>query len=420
MQSSANASINTTEKTSALSHIPADRGGTLNRTHSSDSAGSAGIFVSRLGKKRMPMSTGRSIPMPSLYFRKSSVPVHEPPTLLRRTGDESAQFSHDHHEEKQQQQQQQQQRQQPEQPQQQQRQQKQHQQHQHQQPKEHRKQPPQQQQPPQEDIMSAVPLQFPERPTASTWFCRFCSYANVDLDNSGCAVCGMESTIESTTTATTGTMATAKEVPYSRQDSSSPSPTALPTSPAMDTNAVRSVSPSSNDSTGKSAYYPAAATTHHPEPVETVPTVVPVNPFDETSLMPPPTTLNRYVTPTITTTPSHGGAQHQEQGGPPGSVSANGMSTVGNSNAGSISNLPTPRASNVSAPSEKESSSAAAAPGRSFWRRRWGGSGPSPDLGETIPVVPIRRKTPEPLSPLTQDSELQQQQQQQKRERILI
>jgi hypothetical protein len=378
VQSFSNGSSNTTNtKTYASSHIP-ERSGTLNRSNSSDSTGSAGIFVSRVGQKRMPMSTGRSIPLPSLYFRKSSIPVHEPPTLLRRTGDESAQFSQDHHVKNQQPQQQQlplqQQQQQQLQPQQQ------------QQPQEHQKQP--QPPPPQEDIMSAPPLQFPERPIASTWFCRFCSYANVDLENCVCAVCGMDATTNSSTTptATSRTMATAQEVPYIHQDTSSPSPTTLPITPAMDIIAVRSVSPSS-------------ATTHHPGPVETVTTIVPVNPFDEVSLMPPPTTLNRYVTPT--TAPSYS-AQQLQQDAP----------------HGTISNLPaTPQASTVTLISARSETcsldlsqeSAAAAAGRSFWRPRQRQDHPStnysaaspdttrlPDPGES-PVMPIRRKTPEPL-----------------------
>lgn len=71
----------------------------LTRSRSSDSTGSAGIFVGRVGSKRMSMNSQRSIPLPSFGFRKmsSAVPSHEPPTLLRRTGDDSAQFSQDKH-----------------------------------------------------------------------------------------------------------------------------------------------------------------------------------------------------------------------------------------------------------------------------------------------------------------------------------
>jgi hypothetical protein len=432
VRSMSNVSGNTTNtaKTLASSDIPAGRGtlnrthsadstgsaGTLhrNRSHSSDSTGSAGIFVKRLGQKRMPMSTGRSIPMPSLYFRKSSVPVHEPPTLLHRTGDESAQFSQDHLEEDQQQQQQQQQQQYQQQQHQQQQAQPQQQyqkqaqpqdQHpQQEQPQEYRKQPPPPQYP-QEDSMSAQPLQFPERPAASTWFCRYCSYANVDLENSGCAVCGMDST-----TTTTGTMATAKEVPYSHQDISSASPTTFPTYPAMEANAMRSVS-----SSNQSASFSAGAAAHHLGPAETASTIVSVNPFDEVSLMPVPTTLNRYITPTTTTTPSHD-VPHQQQDGP-GSLSTDGTSTLGRSDARTISNLPTPRASNVTSISDRsetcsldlsqESTSSSppkAVASRSFWRplrrNRRASTGASPDTlrlpdpGEP-PVMPIRRKTPE-------------------------
>jgi hypothetical protein len=265
--------------------------------------------------------------------------------------------------------------------------------------------------------MSARPLQFPERPAASTWFCRYCSYANVDLENSGCAVCGMDSTTNSTTT--TGTMATAKEVPYSHQDVSSSSPTTFRTTPVMDTKDMRSVSPS-NNSTTNSLPISAAVTTHHLGPVELSNTIVPVNPFDEVSLIPVPTTLNRYITPTTTTTPSHGAQHQQQQDGPHGtlgSVSADGISNLGRSDARTISNLPTPKASIVTSISnrsescsldfsQESSSLPKATTGRSFWRplrrNRHGSGGASPDTpglpdsGEP-PVMPIRRKTPEPL-----------------------